>query len=29
MEVSVYSIEATTYEPEKGGDFTLVVDIEW
>ena len=28
LEAGEYTIEATTYDPEKGGDFTLVVDIE-
>ena len=28
LEAGEYTIEATTYDPEKSGDFTLIVDIE-
>ena len=28
LEAGEYTIEATTYDHEKSGDFTLVVDIE-
>ena len=28
LEAGEYTIEATTYDPEKSGDFTLVVDIQ-